>query len=158
MSSAADALKAARAADTEVRDGQLRGVTPPKPGETQPLAPELNPLDPGSEWAVIPRMVGSFVAAAMPECAPAFSEAMCMDWGRSFAAVAEKYNWKLGNVGPEIALLTSTAAMVIPCVIAYKARQEIARQAEQRRRPPNPVELKAVQTPSQPPAPPTAQG
>jgi len=101
------------------------------------LNPQTEPaIDPAIAWAQIPAMFGGIISMALPEVAPAYSEAACMKWGAAMAQVAQKHNWDaaetMSRFAPEIALAVASFPLVVPVVAAIKKKR--AEAAENRPR------------------------
>lgn len=76
------------------------------------------------EWGVLAYTIGGALSMAAPELRQVYTEAACLDWGRSVVPVATKYGWDNGpSKVPEIGLLLSTLGLAIPTV--YVLRQRI---------------------------------
>jgi len=85
------------------------------------------PVDHGQAWGHLAMMAGGFLAMALPELRPVYTEQACMQWGAGMAAVADKYGWDASDTAarwaPEIALIMVSIPLVIPTVQAIKSRQ-----------------------------------
>lgn len=98
------------------------------PAETAAPGTLIAPRSPAREWAEIPAMVGAGLVLPMPELAPVYSDAACLQWGEAMVPVADKYGWTPAKIWPEIRLLMATGAFLIPTVQAFRARIAAAQQ------------------------------
>lgn len=89
------------------------------------------PVDPAETWAVLPAMIGSTLAIALPELRAVYTPEACRDWGAAMAPVADKYGWSAdGLLGPEIGLIAASLPFAVATFAAVKARRaEAASQA-----------------------------
>lgn len=108
------------------------GPTPEQQAEAkqaeakQQAASELD--EKARQWGVLAYMIGGGLAMAAPELRQVYTEAACLDWGRSVVPVAEKYGWDGGpSKLPELGLMLSTAMLAIPTVYVLRARLAEAR-------------------------------
>lgn len=81
------------------------------------------------EWAQIPWLIGRALSMAAPELAQVYSQQACMSWGKSAAAVAEKYGWKDASIGPELGLAVSTLGFAVPSFLLIRERVRQAQEA-----------------------------
>ena len=130
MSEAAKLLRAARDADADIH-AEAPGASAARVGgagagaSAAGAAPHVTidpTFDPAAEWAMIPQTVGGLLSMAMPELAPVYAPERCMEWGRAFHAVAQKYGWQFPSVGPELALIVSSASFLVPTAVLVRAR------------------------------------
>lgn len=91
----------------------------------QPVAPEAAPIaNPADSWALLPAMVGSMLAIAMPELKAVYTPEACQAWGEAMVPVADEYGWNADEVlGQKLALAMATAPFVIGTAFAVKARK-----------------------------------
>lgn len=93
----------------------------PAPGQEADAAPSV---DPGEQWAMIPAMIGSALAIALPELREVYSENACRAWGASMVPVAEKYGWDAdGILCPEVGLLAASLPFIVGTVGAVNKRK-----------------------------------
>lgn len=85
--------------------------------------------DPAETWAVLPAMIGSTLAIAMPELRAVYTPEACRAWGEAMAPVAEKYGWSAdGLIGPEMGLVAASLPFMFSTTAAIKAkRAELAK-------------------------------
>jgi hypothetical protein len=112
--------QAALAASIAAADANAFTVTA-TPGE-----PEDDDL---SNWAEVPRLLGSGLVSMLPELKDVYSDDACEAWGKAADKVAKKYGWDGGGLPPEVSLLICTAMFVLPTVAAVKARKAQAIEA-----------------------------
>lgn len=91
-------------------------------GTTAP-ADETPPIDPVELWASVPQTIGSVLVMALPELKGVYSREACRAWGEAMVPVAMKYGWEAKALPVEIPAIFATLALVLPTVIAVKARR-----------------------------------
>jgi len=94
-----------------------------------------NPMAGAAGWAMIAQGMGGMFAIALPEVAGAYTPEACMNWGGAMDALSQKYGWEGGvsRFGPEIAVVMASAPLVVPVVVAIKARKAAADEKEKPR-------------------------
>lgn len=99
------------------------GAAETMPPEVE-MPPETNQAD---AWAVLPAMVGSILAIAMPELKAVYTPEACKAWGEAMVPVADEQGWNADEVlGPKMALAAASVPFVIGTVFAIKARKAAA--------------------------------
>jgi len=95
---------------------------PPTP-EQQEAAQALSDAEKQAmEWGMVAFTIGGALSMFAPELKQVYTQESCLKWGESVVPVAVKYGWNgPGNV-PELGLLLSTAALVVPTVFVIRAR------------------------------------
>lgn len=103
-------------------------------GQGAPVEAGPAPVDPAETWAILPAMVGSTLAIALPELRPVYSPEACRAWGEAMAPVAEKYGWSAdGLIGPELGLVAASLPFVVATYAAIRAkRAEVAKPEEEK--------------------------
>lgn len=124
---------------THERLEQLAGMTQeadaanPSAAQQQAAAVEVAAVSAAEqsarEWGILMFTLGGFCSMIAPELKPVYSQERCLDWGRSAAAVGEKYGWNGTAAMPELALIASTAGFVIPSYLVIKGKMEVASKA-----------------------------
>lgn len=109
------------------------------------LAPVDNTLERAMEWIIIPKMLAWAITAALPETAPAYTDAKCLELAKAFVPVADKYGWSGLNDSPELSLIMCGAMFSMPAFLAYKARKAQADAAD-------PAKVDQVKTEARPAA------
>lgn len=94
----------------------------PTPEQVEEQAAQDDAEKQAREWGLIPFTIGSALAMFAPELRQVYTEDACLQWGHSMVPVAEKYGWSGGSKFPELALLLSTAGLVLPTVFVIRAR------------------------------------
>ncbi|HGO6127519.1 TPA: hypothetical protein ACK3RK_006087 [Burkholderia cepacia] len=128
-----DALETPKLSDDPALKAMAAEVdaAPDVPGQ-----PAADPVDPATQWAMLPKVFGGILAMAMPELNDVYSDAACAEWGSKMVPVADKYGWDaagaLSGFMPEIALAMATLPLAIPTLAAIKQRR-IAAEIETRR-------------------------
>lgn len=101
------------------------------PASVAPEAPAGPVTNPADSWAVLPAMVGSMLAMALPEVKPCFSPEACQAWGEAMVPVAAEQGWDVDEVlGPKMALAVATMPFVVGPMVAIKARKAAMVQAQ----------------------------
>jgi len=98
------------------------------PGAAAPAAPPVvdqAAIDraEASEWAELPAGIGGILCMALPELREAYSPANCARWGEAMMRVAKKYHWRAAMIGPEIGLALVSVPLIMPTVVAVRARR-----------------------------------
>jgi hypothetical protein len=111
---ALDAIGAEAALGEQEQEQKLQQATEPP-----------NPMAGAAGWAMIAQGLGGMFAIALPEVAGAYTPDACMNWGVAMDALSQKYGWEGGvsRFGPEIAVVMASAPLVVPVVVAVKARK-----------------------------------
>lgn len=96
-------------------------------GAPLPAAEAVPVTDPADTWAMLPAMVGSMLAIAMPELKAVYTPEACQAWGTAMVPVAAEYGWNAEDaIGPKMALTMATAPFVIGTAFAIKSRKAAA--------------------------------
>jgi hypothetical protein len=83
-----------------------------------------SPADPAETWAILPAMVGSTLAIALPELRAAYSPEACRAWGEAMVPVADKYGWSAdGLIGPELGLVAASLPFIVATFGAIRAKR-----------------------------------
>lgn len=117
--------------DTAALDAISSEASAPAPGAPiavagEPAAPPGAPgvLDAAAACAEIPAAFGSVLCMALPELRDAYSPENCHRWGEAFAKVAKKHGWDIAAIiGPYLGLALATVPMLVPTVLAVRARR-----------------------------------
>lgn len=121
-------LSAEQAADLAALQSTAAETAPAAVEPEAPAGPVTNPAD---SWAVLPAMIGSMLAMALPEVKPCFSPEACQAWGEAMVPVAEEQGWDVDDVlGSKMALAVATMPFVVGPLVAIKARKAAMVQAQ----------------------------
>lgn len=122
-----------RALEAMAADGEMPGAEPAPAGPSQ-----------GEQWAMIPAMLGSALAMALPDLREVYSQSACLAWGEAMAPVAKKYGWDADALAcPEVGLLCASLPLALGTITAVQRHKAAAAKAGQGKPP-------AVAAPTEP--------